>query len=117
MSQVEAIQEETASLSLLCDCVWPLKLINIGKASKKKKKKKKLSDILYLHRSTMSVTNRYELVFLLLEWRTVTNCYYFRIPAGFKPLQSNKSATFDNEKILDDDKEIWLIRVPDNVCI
>ncbi|KAI8888401.1 hypothetical protein K501DRAFT_282868 [Backusella circina FSU 941] len=42
---------------------------------------------------------------------SVTN----RIPAGFKPLHSNKTSHFDNEKVLDDDKEIWLIRVPDNI--
>jgi hypothetical protein len=37
------------------------------------------------------------------------------IPKHFKPSLSKYSSPFDKETLVDDDKELWLIRVPDNV--
>lgn len=37
------------------------------------------------------------------------------IPKHFKPSLSKYSSSFDKETLVDDDKELWLIRVPDNV--
>lgn len=36
-------------------------------------------------------------------------------PSGFKPALSSYPSVFDKEALLDDDKELWLIRIPDNV--
>lgn len=38
------------------------------------------------------------------------------IPSGFKPALSKFDSVFDKEVLEDDDKELWLIRIPDNVC-
>ncbi|CEG84753.1 hypothetical protein RMATCC62417_18511 [Rhizopus microsporus] len=37
------------------------------------------------------------------------------IPRGFKPCLSKYSSPFDKEILQDDDKELWLIRIPDNI--
>ncbi|KAG1052071.1 hypothetical protein G6F43_005764 [Rhizopus delemar] len=37
------------------------------------------------------------------------------IPKHFKPSLSKYSSSFDKETLVDDDKELWLIRVPDNI--
>ncbi|KAG2191409.1 hypothetical protein INT46_000229 [Mucor plumbeus] len=37
------------------------------------------------------------------------------IPSGFKPALSKFDSVFDKEIIDDDDKELWLIRIPDNL--
>ncbi|KAI8640995.1 DNA-directed RNA polymerase I, subunit RPA34.5 [Parasitella parasitica] len=37
------------------------------------------------------------------------------IPSGFKPALSKFDSVFDREAINDDDKELWLIRIPDNL--
>ncbi|KAI8365257.1 uncharacterized protein BYT42DRAFT_589354 [Radiomyces spectabilis] len=40
-----------------------------------------------------------------------------RVPSGFVSALSSHPSEFDYEKLLDDDKELWLIRIPDNVSI
>ncbi|CEJ00341.1 hypothetical protein RMCBS344292_14399 [Rhizopus microsporus] len=37
------------------------------------------------------------------------------IPRGFKQCLSKYSSPFDKEILQDDDKELWLIRIPDNI--
>ncbi|KAK4519965.1 uncharacterized protein ATC70_010209 [Mucor velutinosus] len=37
------------------------------------------------------------------------------IPSGFKPALSKFDSVFDKEVLDDDDKELWLIRIPDNL--
>lgn len=39
------------------------------------------------------------------------------VPSGFKEALSKYPSPFDKEALLDDDKELWLIRIPDNVNI
>ncbi|KAG2229113.1 hypothetical protein INT48_002929, partial [Thamnidium elegans] len=37
------------------------------------------------------------------------------VPTGFKATLSKYASPFDKEVVIDDDKELWLIRIPDNL--